>query len=111
MFRRNIAGEASVPVANGTDLHDLASEKNASAPIGISVDEAFSKNDGESKLLTVESSSDSEIGRGNKEGGPGAGEENWLEKNFHEVEPLVRKMGTGFRNNYMVAREMVNIEQ
>lgn len=34
--------------------------------------------------------------------------ENWLEKNFHEVEPIVKKIGDGFRDNYKVAREKVN---
>ncbi|CAI9101104.1 OLC1v1038358C1 [Oldenlandia corymbosa var. corymbosa] len=30
--------------------------------------------------------------------------ENWIEKNFHEFEPIVKKMGAGFRDNYTVAR-------
>ncbi|TKY64088.1 hypothetical protein E2542_SST13978 [Spatholobus suberectus] len=34
--------------------------------------------------------------------------ENWLEKNFHEVEPIVKKIREGFRNNYMAAKERVN---
>lgn len=110
MFRPSNASEASIPVADGTDLHDLASEKNTFLRIGISGDEALRNNDGESKLLTVETSDDSEVGRGNKGGALGADKENWLEKNFHEVEPLVNKLGTGFRNNYMVARQKVNNE-
>lgn len=36
--------------------------------------------------------------------------ENWLEKNFHEVEPIVKKMAIGFRDNYMLAREKVGPE-
>ncbi|KAE8733287.1 Detected protein of confused Function [Hibiscus syriacus] len=31
--------------------------------------------------------------------------ENWIENNFHEVEPVLKKIGDGFRENYMVARE------
>ncbi|XP_038682897.1 uncharacterized protein LOC119983305 [Tripterygium wilfordii] len=34
--------------------------------------------------------------------------ENWIEKNFHEVEPILKKIGDGFRENYMVARERAN---
>lgn len=29
----------------------------------------------------------------------------WLEKNFHEFEPLIKKIQTGFRDNYNVAKE------
>ncbi|KAK3194619.1 hypothetical protein Dsin_025929 [Dipteronia sinensis] len=31
-----------------------------------------------------------------------------MENNFHEVEPIVKKIGVGFRDNFMVAREKVN---
>ncbi|GMI66788.1 embryo defective 1703 [Hibiscus trionum] len=31
--------------------------------------------------------------------------ENWILNNFHEVEPVLKKIGDGFRENYMVARE------
>ncbi|KAE9595813.1 hypothetical protein Lal_00030887 [Lupinus albus] len=34
--------------------------------------------------------------------------ENWLEKNFHEVEPIIKQMRAGFRNNYMAAKERVD---
>ncbi|XP_027908111.1 uncharacterized protein LOC114167273 [Vigna unguiculata] len=34
--------------------------------------------------------------------------ENWLEKNFHEVEPIVKQIRAGFRNNYMAAKEGVD---
>ncbi|KAL6982108.1 hypothetical protein U1Q18_023724 [Sarracenia purpurea var. burkii] len=33
--------------------------------------------------------------------------ENWMEKNFHKLEPVVKKIQCGFRDNYMVAREKV----
>ncbi|XWS46237.1 hypothetical protein CRYUN_Cryun14cG0047300 [Craigia yunnanensis] len=33
--------------------------------------------------------------------------ENWIENNFHEVEPVLKKIGDGFRENFMVAREKV----
>lgn len=31
--------------------------------------------------------------------------QNWMEKYFHEVQPIVDKIRTGFRDNFMVARE------
>ncbi|XP_050204154.1 uncharacterized protein LOC126654131 isoform X2 [Mercurialis annua] len=31
--------------------------------------------------------------------------ENWIEKNFHEVEPIIKKMGEGIRDNYKLARD------
>lgn len=34
--------------------------------------------------------------------------EKWLEKNFHEVEPIIKKIGDGFRDSYKIAREKVN---
>ncbi|KAI3416772.1 uncharacterized protein J3R85_015029 [Psidium guajava] len=34
--------------------------------------------------------------------------QNWMEENFNVVEPILEKMGDGFRNNYMTAREKVN---
>lgn len=35
-------------------------------------------------------------------------QQNWIEKNFHEVEPIVKKIGAGYRDNYMVAKEKTN---
>lgn len=32
----------------------------------------------------------------------------WIEKNFHELEPIVKKIGVGFRDNYVVAKEKIN---
>ncbi|XP_030457180.2 uncharacterized protein LOC115678035 [Syzygium oleosum] len=34
--------------------------------------------------------------------------QNWIEENFNVVEPILGKIGDGFRNNYMIAREKVN---
>ncbi|XP_051119937.1 uncharacterized protein LOC127243807 isoform X2 [Andrographis paniculata] len=31
--------------------------------------------------------------------------ENWIENNFNELEPILEKIGIGFRENYLVARE------
>ncbi|KAK7292813.1 hypothetical protein RJT34_15667 [Clitoria ternatea] len=34
--------------------------------------------------------------------------EKWLEKNFHEVEPIIKQIRAGFRNNFMAAKERVD---
>ncbi|KZV26775.1 hypothetical protein F511_28692 [Dorcoceras hygrometricum] len=34
--------------------------------------------------------------------------ENWIEKNFHELEPLSKRIAVGFRDNYVAARERSN---
>lgn len=39
---------------------------------------------------------------------PSVRTENWIEENFDEVEPIVEKIGAGFRDNYMASREKVN---
>ncbi|CAL5331826.1 unnamed protein product [Camellia sinensis] len=36
--------------------------------------------------------------------------ESWMEKIFHQLEPVVKKIEGGFRDNYMVAREKVKQE-
>ncbi|KAI5422026.1 uncharacterized protein LOC127076079 [Lathyrus oleraceus] len=34
--------------------------------------------------------------------------ENWLETNFHEVEPIIKQIRAGFRDNYAIAKERVD---
>ncbi|XP_061997177.1 uncharacterized protein LOC133714911 [Rosa rugosa] len=36
---------------------------------------------------------------------PSQKQENWIEENFSEFEPIVLKIGVGFRDNYMVSRK------
>lgn len=43
-----------------------------------------------------------------KEGIQPVQKENWMEKNFIEVEPIIEKIGDGFRDNYKIAKEKVN---
>lgn len=33
---------------------------------------------------------------------------NWIEKNFHELEPFVKRIAVGFKDNYVAARERSN---
>ncbi|KAF8412111.1 hypothetical protein HHK36_000066 [Tetracentron sinense] len=44
------------------------------------------------------------------EAGPPINKERWIEKNFQEFEPVVNKIGVGFRENYMVAKQKVQEE-
>ncbi|KAL5792231.1 hypothetical protein ACOSP7_000825 [Xanthoceras sorbifolium] len=53
---------------------------------------------------------DREVVGGSTETTPSVKAENWMEKNFHEVEPIVKKIGVGFRDNFMVAREKENTD-
>ncbi|XP_010544836.1 PREDICTED: uncharacterized protein LOC104817362 [Tarenaya hassleriana] len=55
---------------------------------------------------TAKSSLDNE----HKEMEQAARRENWMEKNFHEFGPIVEKMRTGFRDNYMAAREKESLQ-
>ncbi|KAA8516181.1 hypothetical protein F0562_019360 [Nyssa sinensis] len=57
-----------------------------------------------------ETSSDHEISGRTTKRVPSVNKENWMERNFHEFEPVVKKIGLGFRDNYMVAREKVKQE-
>lgn len=41
---------------------------------------------------------------------PSVNKENWIEKNFHEFEPIVEKIGVGFRDSYHLAREKASQE-
>lgn len=41
---------------------------------------------------------------------PSVNKENWIEKNFHEFEPIVEKIGVAFRDSYHLAREKASQE-
>ncbi|KAL0398006.1 UNVERIFIED_CONTAM: hypothetical protein Scaly_0249000 [Sesamum calycinum] len=41
---------------------------------------------------------------------PSVNKETWIEKNFDEFEPIVKKIAVGFRDNYLVAREKTSQE-
>ncbi|XP_057778632.1 uncharacterized protein LOC130997358 [Salvia miltiorrhiza] len=45
-----------------------------------------------------------------KELAPLVRKENWMEKNFHEFEPIVDKIGAGFRDSYQIAKEKASLE-
>lgn len=45
-----------------------------------------------------------------EETAPLVNKENWLEKNFHVLEPVIKKMQIGFRDNYLVAKDKPNQE-
>ncbi|OIT07428.1 PREDICTED: uncharacterized protein LOC109210258 [Nicotiana attenuata] len=52
--------------------------------------ETFSDQDGNGRTAELE---------------PSPNNGSWLEKNFHEFEPVIKKIQTGFRDNYLVAKE------
>ncbi|XP_074279670.1 uncharacterized protein LOC141604972 [Silene latifolia] len=69
--------------------------------------ENFSNNYVESELPSADTCLDSESSKEDRVGGSIPDKESWLEKNFHEMDPIVNKIGAGFRGSYMVAREKV----
>ncbi|KAI9109851.1 hypothetical protein K1719_018892 [Acacia pycnantha] len=52
-----------------------------------------------------ETSLDHEVNCVNTETNLSAKTENWLEKNFDEVEPIIKKIRAGFRDSYVAAKE------
>lgn len=62
---------------------------------------------GEDCQMSSISSDHEDIGEGTKMG-PSVKIDNWVEKNFHEIEPMVKKIGVGFRDNFKAARDKVN---
>ncbi|XP_057454822.1 uncharacterized protein LOC130746270 [Lotus japonicus] len=59
-------------------------------------------------LQKSESSLDHEVNGVNTANRLSGKTENWLEENFHEVEPIIKQIRAGFRDNYMEARERVD---
>lgn len=51
---------------------------------------------------------DNEVKDMNQELAPSVSKENWMEKNFHEFEPIVKRIGAGFRDSYQLAKEKAN---
>ncbi|KAH9620820.1 hypothetical protein KSS87_015127 [Heliosperma pusillum] len=67
----------------------------------------FSNNHVESKLPSPDTYLDSESSKEDRVGSFSPGKESWLEKNFHEMDPIANKIRAGFRDSYMVARDKV----
>ncbi|GAU43060.1 hypothetical protein TSUD_350060 [Trifolium subterraneum] len=63
---------------------------------------------GVENLQNSKTSSDHKVNGDNRETKSSAKTENWLETNFHEVEPIIKQIRAGFRDNYMVAKERVD---
>lgn len=59
-------------------------------------------------LEISETTSDHEVNGVKRETKLSGKTENWLEQNFHEVEPIIKQIRAGFRDNYMVAKERVD---
>ncbi|KEH18648.1 embryo defective 1703 protein, putative [Medicago truncatula] len=59
-------------------------------------------------LPNSETTSDHEVNGDSRKKRFSGKTENWLEKNFHEVEPIIKKIRAGFRDNYALAKERVD---
>nr|GMD61878.1 COP1-interactive protein 1 [Ipomoea batatas] len=60
---------------------------------------------GVADLNIPETHSDRNRNDRSQETAPLVNKENWLEKNFHVLEPVIKKMHMGFRDNYLVAKD------
>jgi hypothetical protein len=63
---------------------------------------------GVENLQNSKASLDNKVNGDSRETKSSGKTENWLEKNFHEVEPIIKQIRAGFRDNYMVAKERVD---
>lgn len=63
---------------------------------------------GEVNLQLPENPSSAESKGRNQKLVSSVNKENWIEENFHEIEPIVKKIGVGFRDNYMMAKAKTN---
>ncbi|XP_027335946.1 uncharacterized protein LOC113849903 [Abrus precatorius] len=78
---------------------------------GLTKDDVFKDTGVESSIGNLQKSDttlDHEVNGIGKETMLSGKTENWLDKNFHEVEPLIKQIRAGFRNNYMAAKERVD---
>ncbi|KAL3815136.1 hypothetical protein ACJIZ3_016404 [Penstemon smallii] len=61
-------------------------------------------------LQMPKTNASNEVSGRTEELAPSINKGNWLEKNFHEFEPLVKKIRVGYRDNYKIAKEKANQE-
>lgn len=88
------------PAANDSDRSTLDQKKYVAIKNGnIQGEDAVQK-----QRLSLDQEGDGVI----TEKGPSVQEDNWMEKNYNKIEPIFQKIGVGFRDNYMIAREKEN---
>ena len=63
-----------------------------------------SNNSGVPKCDT-NSNQENDAANHNTESGSAQGKKNWMEENFKKFDPVVEKIGVGFKENYMIAKE------
>ncbi|KAI3444406.1 hypothetical protein Pfo_001071 [Paulownia fortunei] len=85
-------------------------QTEVSIPLKKHNSEDTEKNETLIGLQVPETTNDNEVKDRTAELAPSVNKENWIEKNFHEFEPIVKKIGVGFRDNYLVAREKASQE-
>ncbi|KAL8062901.1 hypothetical protein ABFS82_02G175400 [Erythranthe guttata] len=88
----------------------LIQKEEVSTPLKKHNSEVTEKEEVLIGLQVPESTSVDEVKDRTADLGASVKKENWIEKNFHEFEPIMEKMGVGFRNNYLVAREKADQE-
>ncbi|GMH00412.1 hypothetical protein Nepgr_002251 [Nepenthes gracilis] len=99
------SGEMSGLIPTGSGL-----EERICIPVEKDDQENFGENSEAGVLLPDNASEGSEKDAIISEVQPFVNKEKWLEKNFHELEPVVEKIGAGFRDSYKAAREKLNQE-
>ncbi|KAK4769671.1 hypothetical protein SAY87_030203 [Trapa incisa] len=101
----NASGETYDPRNVQTHMDDVAA---------IMIDSLVLKDNGSASSEELDRINDVNIPQGNNtdcsstSAKQSVKNENWIEKNFDEVEPIVKKIGAGFRDCYVDAREKVN---
>lgn len=112
--RRKLADKKA---GNGTLKSAL--ESTSSKPLGKDDYEKVSEPEDTVDAPSKQGSSANKIGKRETSSSGGtehiekeqpSAEENWMEKHYHELEPIAEKMRAGFRDNYMAAREKENQE-
>uniref|UniRef100_A0A5B7BT08 Embryo defective 1703 n=1 Tax=Davidia involucrata TaxID=16924 RepID=A0A5B7BT08_DAVIN len=105
MFQPSMFGGSSDSTSAAIASGDFTLKTRASVPTKNSDPKDVEEGYGVVDYEKPGTSSDHEINGRSTELVPLVNKENWMEKNFHEFDPVVKKIGLGFRDNYMVARE------
>ncbi|KAL2468934.1 embryo defective [Forsythia ovata] len=107
---RTSSGHETSPSSQKSGHEDSSLLKEASSPHEKHNYEGTEKNEAVIDLQMPGTTMGNEVNGGSAKVASSINKENWIEKNFHEFEPIAQKIGVGFRDNYLVARENTNQE-
>ncbi|KAK9279735.1 hypothetical protein L1049_013417 [Liquidambar formosana] len=110
VFEPSILGGTPTSTPARNDFEDSAVKNKGFLPTKIGDHEDAEDKYGGGDIRNPIASQDYEGNGSSRVTGVSADKGNWMEKNFHEFEPVVKKIGAGFRDNYMVSREKANQE-